>query len=29
VFCDEEYDYLRQILPSSEPPNDVERPTCF
>ncbi|NVB78831.1 MAG: hypothetical protein HOV81_10585 [Kofleriaceae bacterium] len=29
VFCDEEYDYLRQILPSSEAPNTVERPTCF
>ncbi len=29
VFCDDEYDYLRQILPSSEPPPDVERPGCF
>ncbi len=29
VFCDEEYAYLRQILPSKGPANDVTRPTCF
>jgi hypothetical protein len=29
VFCDDEYTYLRQILPSKDPSNDVERPTCF
>jgi len=28
VFCDEEYDYLRQILPSNEPPPSVSRPPC-
>ncbi|MBA3540114.1 MAG: hypothetical protein H0T79_10835 [Deltaproteobacteria bacterium] len=29
VFCDDEYAYLRMILPTSEPPNAVERPGCF
>jgi hypothetical protein len=28
-FCDEAYDYLRTILPSSEAPDPVDRPTCF
>lgn len=28
VFCSDEYDYLRQILPSSDPANDIERPIC-
>jgi hypothetical protein len=29
VFCDDEYTYLRQILPSTAPPNNVQRPGCF
>ncbi len=29
VFCDMEYSYLRQILPSSDPSNDIPRPACF
>jgi hypothetical protein len=29
VFCDDEYAYLRQILPSSDAPNGVTRPGCF
>ena len=29
VFCDDEYTYLRQVLPSSEPANNVQRPGCF
>jgi hypothetical protein len=29
VFCDEEYAYLRVILPSSEPENAITRPTCY
>jgi len=29
VFCDDEYTYLRQILPSSDPPPSVQRPMCF
>jgi len=29
VFCDDEYAYLRVILPSSEPPPQIERPGCF
>ena len=29
VFCDEEYEYLRSILPSKEPPPDVLRPPCY
>lgn len=29
VFCSDEYEYLRGILPSSEPANEIERPSCF
>jgi hypothetical protein len=29
VFCDDEYDYLRQVLPSSTPPPAVQRPGCY
>ncbi|HLU66572.1 MAG TPA: hypothetical protein VKZ63_09870 [Kofleriaceae bacterium] len=29
VFCVTEYDYLRQILPTDEPDDPQERPTCF
>ncbi len=29
VFCDEEYAYLRMILPSSDPPPDLTRPPCY
>jgi hypothetical protein len=29
MFCDDEYDYLREILPSSDPAPSVTRPTCF
>jgi hypothetical protein len=29
VFCDEEYAYLRQILPTGEAEPAVERPTCY
>jgi hypothetical protein len=29
VFCDDEYAYLRQILPSSEQPPAIQRPGCF
>jgi len=29
VFCDEEYDYLREVLPSPEPANVVTRPSCY
>ncbi|MEO6775508.1 MAG: hypothetical protein ABI467_21280 [Kofleriaceae bacterium] len=29
VFCDDEYDYLRQVLPSSVPPPAVQRPGCY
>ena len=29
VFCDDEYAYLRMVLPSSEPANNVDRPGCF
>ncbi len=29
VFCDEEYSYLRMILPVSSDPPAVDRPTCF
>ncbi|MGE5187347.1 MAG: hypothetical protein ACM31C_35110 [Acidobacteriota bacterium] len=29
VFCDDEYTYLRQVLPTNEPPNNVQRPGCF
>ena len=28
-FCGEEYDYLRQILPTSEPADNAARPSCF
>jgi hypothetical protein len=28
VFCDDAFTYLRTILPSSDPPPDVERPPC-
>ena len=28
VFCDAEYDYLRQILPSSQPADPAPRPPC-
>ncbi|HEY6036583.1 MAG TPA: hypothetical protein VIV58_20030, partial [Kofleriaceae bacterium] len=29
VFCDDEYDYLRQVLPSSAAPPSVQRPGCY
>ena len=29
VFCDDEYSYLRMILPSSDPASTVARPGCF
>jgi hypothetical protein len=29
VFCDDEYDYLRQILPSKDPADTVARPSCY
>ncbi|HTL35816.1 MAG TPA: hypothetical protein VL326_21955, partial [Kofleriaceae bacterium] len=29
VFCDDEYDYLRQILPSKDPADTVSRPSCY
>ena len=29
VFCDDEYEYLRMILPSRQAPPAVERPGCF
>lgn len=29
VFCDDEYSYLRMILPSSDAPPNVTRPGCF
>jgi hypothetical protein len=29
VFCDDEYAYLRMILPSTAPPPSVQRPGCF
>jgi hypothetical protein len=28
-FCDGEYAYLRQILPSTAPASTVDRPSCF
>jgi hypothetical protein len=28
-FCDDEYTYLRTILPSKAPESDVQRPGCF
>jgi hypothetical protein len=27
-FCGEEYAYLREILPSSDPAPEIERPGC-
>lgn len=29
VFCDDEYAYLRMIMPSKEAPPAIERPGCF
>ena len=29
VFCDDEYDYLRMVMPSSVPPPAITRPGCF
>ena len=29
VFCDDEYAYLRQIMPSNSPPDNSPRPSCF
>jgi hypothetical protein len=29
VFCDDEYAYLRQIMPKDEAPPNVTRPSCF
>lgn len=29
VFCDDEYAYLRMILPTAAPASDIERPGCF
>ncbi len=29
VFCDDEYAYLREVLPTQDPPNQVERPGCY
>jgi hypothetical protein len=29
VFCVDDYEYLRRIMPSDEPPPDVFRPECF
>ncbi len=29
VFCDDEYAYLRMILPTTAPANDIQRPGCF
>ncbi|HSN28806.1 MAG TPA: hypothetical protein VLT45_21110 [Kofleriaceae bacterium] len=29
VFCDDEYAYLRQIMPSNSPPDHSPRPSCF
>jgi hypothetical protein len=29
VFCDEEYTYLRMILPSTDPADTSSRPVCF
>ena len=29
VFCDDEYTYLRMILPSAEAPYQITRPGCF
>jgi hypothetical protein len=29
VFCDTEYDYLREILPTSDEDDPQTRPSCF
>jgi len=29
VFCDDEYSYLRQIMPTNSPPDNIPRPGCF
>jgi hypothetical protein len=29
VFCDDEYAYLRMILPTTQPADDIVRPGCF
>jgi len=29
VFCDDEYSYLRQIMPTNSPPDNTPRPSCF
>ena len=29
VFCDDEYAYLRQIMPTNTPPDNTQRPGCF
>ena len=29
IFCDEEYEYLRQILPSSQPADTTSKPGCY
>ncbi len=29
VFCDDEYAYLRMILPTAQAANDIQRPGCF
>jgi hypothetical protein len=29
VFCDDEYAYLRQIMPTNTPPDNTPRPGCF
>jgi hypothetical protein len=29
VFCDDEYSYLRQIMPTNTPPDNIARPGCF
>jgi hypothetical protein len=28
VFCDDEYNYLRQIMPANTPPDNIMRPGC-
>jgi hypothetical protein len=29
VFCDDEYTYLREIMPTNTPPDNTPRPGCF
>lgn len=29
VFCDDEYAYLREIMPTNTPPDNTPRPTCY